>query len=256
MVSLHTYKVVHSSFSICCFCYFNLFNVRGVCMKYISLDENAECFSPTLCHFFSVYFLLFLSPHPDPTYLILTLYPLLSFSNTDIFLHFIHRLVQTDWMWCSFRCSYHSFAFVQCYIFTLIWNIGMAMALVRRKMWPSILWRLNIHIYIYKSAAAFLPLPIIVVKVQMYTICPKIIFRWTKSLSTISNVNKKKWTKLTTRFHVLFKMIIMWTLNTHKYRMYNISYKFIRQLSNSIEKWMKVVCLHLYMCLCRYYSFF
>lgn len=37
MASLRTYKIVHSSFSICCFGYFNLFNVRGVCMKYISL---------------------------------------------------------------------------------------------------------------------------------------------------------------------------------------------------------------------------
>lgn len=54
MPLLRTHKIVHSSFSICCFCYFNLFNARGVCMKYISLDENAECFflSVSICLFF------------------------------------------------------------------------------------------------------------------------------------------------------------------------------------------------------------
>lgn len=54
--------------------------------------------------------------------------------------------------------------------FAIIWNIRVAVSLDGLS---SILWRLN------TGAVSF-----IVVKVQIESICPKIIFRWIKSLST------------------------------------------------------------------------
>lgn len=115
-------------------------------------------------------------------------------------------LVQTDWMWCSFQCSYHSFAFTYTIplFFAVIWNIGMAVHF--RQNVTDDFSDITEHKHIY-----FSPLIAIVVKVQMYSICPKIIFRWTKSLTTDFKMSKQtKRNHTNVKHFILFKMI-MWT---------------------------------------------
>lgn len=87
----------------------------------------------------------------------------------------LHRL-RPDWMWCSFRCSYQSFAILFC-------SDGKYWSGSLFRRMPSILWRLSSVAFCYFLFVVVVVLahfPVIITKVQMYSICPKDYFHMNK----------------------------------------------------------------------------
>lgn len=115
-------------------------------------------------------------------------------------------LVQSDWMWCSFECSYRSFAFT----------------IPRLSLFPLLI----IHSYLYIERALVLldgwrlsydglnnnTIFVIVVEVQIYSACPKVIFISIKSLLTVFN----------TTFKIRWNIGLLWIYFTKCFSIYRL----------------------------------
>lgn len=103
-------------------------------------------------------------------------------------------LVQTDWMWCSFQCSYHSFAFAllhipffSIFVFSFLFSFFFCFSNAMKYATVSLdeCNRLFCDINEFKSTFFH---PLLLWTCKYTPICPKIIYKWTKSLSTDSKL--------------------------------------------------------------------